>query len=243
MIDLHCHVLAGLDDGPTTLGDSVEMMVRAAAAGIGIVCATPHIRADHDVVIREIAERVDEVNDSLPPGLPSRLVPGGEVGQLDATKLDSDELLQVSLGGGGRWILLEPAPGPITQELVDIVEHLHQRGFRSLIAHPERHLGEGLLEHLAEACNAGALVQVTASTLTHPSTMSGMAILIDAGLVHVLGTDAHTPHAGRQISLRAELAALGAHAVTAPHLTWIAEGAPRAIIRGEDVEAPFSPRV
>ena len=54
--------------------------------------------------------------------------------------LDDEELTQVALGGGGRWILLEPAPGPLSESLGAAVEHLAARGHYAIVAHPERHL-------------------------------------------------------------------------------------------------------
>lgn len=57
MIDLHCHILPALDDGALDLEDAVGMARQAEADGIGIVCATPHIRHDHDVAIAELPQR------------------------------------------------------------------------------------------------------------------------------------------------------------------------------------------
>jgi hypothetical protein len=65
VIDLHCHILPGIDDGALDLNDSVGMARIAAADGIEVVCATPHIRHDHDVTIPELAGRVEQVNEEL----------------------------------------------------------------------------------------------------------------------------------------------------------------------------------
>ncbi len=61
-IDLHCHILPAIDDGARDLADSVAMARQAAADGIEAVCATPHIRHDHDVRIEEVADRVGALN-------------------------------------------------------------------------------------------------------------------------------------------------------------------------------------
>jgi len=58
LIDLHCHVLPGIDDGAVDLADAVALMRQATADGIATVCATPHIRHDHEVRIGELPERV-----------------------------------------------------------------------------------------------------------------------------------------------------------------------------------------
>ena len=65
LIDLHCHLLPGVDDGALDLEDSVAMARRAQREGIGTVCATPHIRADHDVRIGEIAGRAAALGEEL----------------------------------------------------------------------------------------------------------------------------------------------------------------------------------
>jgi protein-tyrosine phosphatase len=62
VIDLHCHILPGIDDGALDLPDSLAMARVAAADGIDVIAATPHIRHDHDVRIPELAGRVEEVN-------------------------------------------------------------------------------------------------------------------------------------------------------------------------------------
>ena len=65
MIDLHCHILPGLDDGARDLEDSVGMARQAAADGIEVIAATPHIHPDHAVVIGELERRVQELNAEL----------------------------------------------------------------------------------------------------------------------------------------------------------------------------------
>jgi protein-tyrosine phosphatase len=65
MIDLHCHILPGLDDGARDLEDALALARQAQEDGIEAVCATPHIRHDHDVPAEGIAGRVRELQDHL----------------------------------------------------------------------------------------------------------------------------------------------------------------------------------
>ena len=82
MIDLHCHILPGLDDGAQSLEDSVAMARQAEEDGITAVCATPHIRHDHDVRPEEIATRVATLERELSDrGVGLRLLPGVELAQ------------------------------------------------------------------------------------------------------------------------------------------------------------------
>ena len=243
MIDLHCHLLPGLDDGPDDLADSVAMARQAADAGVTQVCATPHIRHDHDVKIYELPDHMALVADALrAEDCPVQILPGGEVAETIVEHLTDDELHAVSLGAAGHWILLEPAPGPLSDSLDATVKRLERRGFRSLIAHPERPLSHDLVERLVTLVHDGALVQVTAATMAeHPASV-GMRMLAEAGVVHVLGSDAHSARAGRPVDLSMALDLLSDVAVTAPHLDWMLHEAPTAIVAGRDVDPPFGAR-
>ncbi len=78
MIDLHCHILPELDDGARDLQDSLALARQALEDGIEEVCATPHIRHDHEVVIDEISSRVGALQDRLnAEGIAVRILPGG----------------------------------------------------------------------------------------------------------------------------------------------------------------------
>lgn len=239
-IDLHCHLLPGVDDGALDLADSLAMARRAVAEGFEAVCATPHIRDDHDVRIGELAGRVAALGDELlAREVPLRVLPGGEVSELAAGRLDDADLRAVALGGGS-WILLEPKAGPLSDTLDAAVGELAARGFQALIAHPERHLGEDLFERLARLVDRGALVQATAAFFERPDTAPGMRMLAERGLVHVLASDAHSSHGGREIAVRGALAVLAQVPRVAPHLDWIADAAPRAIVAGTRPPVPYA---
>jgi protein-tyrosine phosphatase len=243
VIDLHCHVLPGLDDGPSDLADAIAMARQAQASGVTQICATPHIRHDHDVNIYELPDHLGLLSDALRgDGCPVQVLPGGEVAETIVEHLTDDELHAVSLGATGHWILLEPAPGPLSDSLDATVRRLDRRGFRSLVAHPERHLSHDLIERLVTLVGDGALVQVTAATLAeHPASI-GMRMLAEAGVIHVLGSDSHSARAGRPVDLSAGIAALADIPAMRPHLDWVAHEAPEAIVAGRDIQPPFRPR-
>lgn len=242
MIDLHCHLLPGVDDGALDDADSLAMARVAAADGITAICATPHIRHDHDVRLPELPGRRAVLQAHLDAHeVALRVLPGGEVAETAVPGLSDDELRAVSLGGGGRWILLEPRPGALSTSLVETIAALRSRGFRALVAHPERHLGDDFFARLTEAVAGGALVQGTAAFVTDGPAADGMAELARRGLLHVLGSDAHSSHGGRAVRLAAALARLAELPTTGPHAAWVAEAAPAAIVAGEDVEAPYGP--
>jgi protein-tyrosine phosphatase len=240
LIDLHCHILPGIDDGARELADSVGMARQGAADGIAAICATPHIRHDHDVRIEELAGRVAVVNQRLnEEDVPLVVLQGGEVAETAVEGLDKEELARVTLGAG-HWVLLEPAPGPLGDSLERRVEHLAERGHRALIAHPERHLAGDMFERLARLVDRGALVQVTADHLLREPIARGILAMAEVGLVHVLASDSHSSIGGRPVALSPALDQLRVVEKLEPHLEWIAIDAPRAIVEGGEVEVPFA---
>ena len=233
MIDLHCHILPALDDGAVDMADSVAMARVAAADGVELICATPHIRHDHDVRIHELPERVWDVNATLErEGVGVRVLPGGEVAETALWGLGDDELQRVALGGGGRWILLEPAPGPLGDSLEAAVKHLGERGFGAVVAHPERHLGADFHKRLRRLAGMGALVQVTAAALVETSTAPTILDLARNGLVHLLGSDAHSTRHGRSPALGDAFRVLES---AVADVAGMREEAPAAIVAGESV--------
>jgi protein-tyrosine phosphatase len=242
VIDLHCHILPGVDDGSLDLDDSLAMARQAASDGIEQVCATPHIRHDHDVRIEQIAARVEDLNAALrAEGLPVEVLQGGEVAETAVDGLSEEELGRVALGGG-RWILLEPAPGPLSDTLIARVAQLAERGHRTLIAHPERHLSADMYERIAILIANGALIQATADFFLRERFAAGMRMLAELGLIHVLSSDAHSSHGGRPLHLREAFGVLAEIEATAPHLEWMRDVAPRAIVEGKELTVPFEGR-
>jgi protein-tyrosine phosphatase len=241
LIDLHCHILPGIDDGALDVEDSLALARQAVDDGIERVCATPHIRHDHDVRIEEVAGRVEALNARLGnEGVPVAVLQGGEVAETAVEGLSEEELGMVALGAG-RWILLEPAPGPLSDTLLARVDHLAARGHRTLIAHPERHLSADMYERIAALIAAGALVQATADFFLRERFAAGMTALAEAGLVHVLSSDAHSSHGGRPLRMRAAFERLAEIDAVAPHIEWMRDVAPRAIVEGGELEPPFVP--
>jgi tyrosine-protein phosphatase YwqE len=170
----------------------------------------------------------------------ARVLPGAEVAETALDGLDEPELRRAALGGG-RWILLEPQPGPLGDSLASHTAALLARGFAPVIAHPERHLDGDAPERLAELVAMGALVQATAQHLADAEEDWMLLDLARAGLVHVLGSDSHSSRAGRAVRLSHGLARLRALGRTPEELDWIARLAPGAIVRGEALGERLGP--
>jgi protein-tyrosine phosphatase len=241
VIDLHCHILPALDDGAVDLDDSLAMARQAESDGIRIVCATPHIHPDHDIRIEELEGRVEALNEELEHAeIATRVVVGGEIAEQSLEGLHDEELRRVSLAGNGLWLLVEPRPGPLGDPTVDAVERLNARGFRSIIAHPERHPGADFREKLEALVERGALIQVTAALIADGPAAPTMLELAEHGLVHLLGSDAHSSHGGRPVRLSKGVARLAEVERLKQHLQWVVTRGPEAILNGEAALPPFA---
>ena len=195
MIDLHCHILPGLDDGPSNLDFSLAMARAAVEAGTQLIVATPHIRADFDVDPVEIEPRVDLFNDRLQRDrLPLRVLPGAEIGWATAPELDDTQLARLSLGSGKR-VLLESPYGKKPVDIEGIIAGLSERGFQAVLAHPERcPLFQRDPERLRKIVEDGTLCSITAGSMLgrFGATVRTFTVgMLRDGLVHDVASDAH----------------------------------------------------
>jgi protein-tyrosine phosphatase len=233
VIDLHCHVLPGIDDGPGTLEDSLELARASAAAGITTIVATPHVAYEYpDVTAPLIAERVAVVREALRhAGIDVEVVPGAEIGLTRALDLTDDELHDLYLGGGG-WVLIEAPLSVSARQVPALFGLTAKRGHRIVIAHPERSPAfQREPRAVAELVQAGMLCQITASSLTgaygRPARDLAIALVSD-GLVHVVASDAHDAER-RPPSIAAELELAG----FAEQTPALAGSAPASILVGQ----------
>ena len=138
MIDLHCHVLPGIDDGPDSIEGSVALARAAVAAGIQTVVATPHVSWRYPNDAEEIARLVGEVNARLKQeGVALDVRPGGELAMTRLIDVVPAELARFGLGGSS-WLLVEPPFTEVATGLDSIVRDLLRRGHHVVLAHPER---------------------------------------------------------------------------------------------------------
>ena len=198
-VDLHTHVLPGLDDGACSLEEAELLCQLAADDGCVTLVATPH--HGHPLFATHSRSRVNEALLQLRGRVAARIqvLAGAEVHwtrEMDEQLL-SDGQLQIPTLAGSDVVLLEFPPEPYGIDAAMTVHELLVRGYRPLIAHPELipWLANDLdlLRHLARR---GALLQVTAGCLLaelgHP-TRRLVRELISEGLVHVLASDMHSP--------------------------------------------------
>ena len=198
MIDLHTHVLPGLDDGPETLEGSLAIARAAFAAGTRTLVATPHINRAYDIDPPRVAEAAQLLRKELArEGVELELLTGGEI----STDVCRDSVPRSSNAlrlGKGPYLLIE---APLTSgawQLTEIVERLRGDGYGVLLAHPERcrgfHRDPALLRGLVAR---GALCSITAGALSGQfgRTVNRFALeLLREGLVHDVASDTHDVH-------------------------------------------------
>ena len=231
MIDLHCHVLAGIDDGPQTLDDSIALARAAARNGTRTIVATPHVSWHYDNDAATIARLVEKTNAALAEaGVEVTVLAGAEVAITRAVELDPAELAALTLGGG-PWLLVEFPFTPIAEGLDSLVFELVERGHRIVLAHPERspafQRDPELLESLVRG---GALTSLTAGSLVgrFGGAVRRFALeLAEAELVHNVASDAHDAE-GRGPGIAEELRKSGLE----PLGEWLTESVPAAILSG-----------
>ncbi|HET8754837.1 MAG TPA: CpsB/CapC family capsule biosynthesis tyrosine phosphatase, partial [Solirubrobacteraceae bacterium] len=138
MIDLHAHILPGIDDGPATPEAALAMARTAAAAGTRAIATTSHVAHMFPIDPVQIVQGRERLAARLAAeGIELELLAGGEIAHDRLPELDDETLRSLTLGGG-RYLLLECPFAPIGAGLEPLVDDLHERGFGVLLAHPER---------------------------------------------------------------------------------------------------------
>lgn len=243
-VELHFHLLPGLDDGPADLAESIDLARLARADGTGTVVATPHVRADMVTDVRDLGERVAELQDALDAeGIAVRVLRGGELAHDMVGRLSQGELESIAHGPpAARWLLLEAPFEPLDEDFHAAAGELRDRGFGILVAHPERSADAALDDSagLRRELREGALAQVNAQSITGahgPQARASAFALIAQGLVSVVSSDAHGPTRPPLLGeARAQLVAGGVEPAVAAGLTaggphrLLARGIPRAVV-------------
>lgn len=197
-VDIHCHILPGIDDGAPTMADSLEMAAMASADGIGTIIATPH--ASHEYPprpVEELFERIASLQAEIDRlQIPLRILPGADVQITESLPALVRQRKILTLADTGRYILLE-LPHDIYVPLDGLMAELKRNGTRSVLSHPERNRGIrtnlGLVEPLIER---GCLMQVTAGSILGEFGRDSKAAalhMINHRQVHFVATDSHSP--------------------------------------------------
>ncbi len=237
MIDLHSHILPGLDDGARTLADSRELARAAVADGVHAIAATPHVRSDYLTSAEAMEAGVASVRRDLAEhGIELAVLHGGEIALDRLADLSREELERFTIGQTGRYLLVEFPYSGWPLDLEQRLFELRVAGLESLLAHPERNrevqANPARIEGLVAA---GSLVQLTAASIDGRigrSSQLAAESLLSRELAHVIASDAHTPEV-REVGMAAAAASLRDKGLA----RWLVEDAPAAIAAGEPLPA------
>jgi protein-tyrosine phosphatase len=212
MIDLHSHILAGLDDGARTMEDSLRMCLIGFQDGIRTIVATPHTlssfyRNDREGILDKVQDLnaalvrsghqiLDDKTGEFQSGI--RVLPGADVhlGADILQQIDAGQVLTVA--DRGTFLLLEFPFNAVPPGTEEILFQLMARGITPIISHPERNLEIGRNpRRYGEMIRLGCLGQVTAMSLTGgfgPVVQRLSEVLLKRRLVHLIASDAHSPN-------------------------------------------------
>lgn len=232
MIDLHSHVLPGLDDGAADLAATLDICASLRSEGVEHVVGTPHVRTDLPTSLGSIASAAQTARAAVDEaGIRLALSTGGELTLEYAGTLDDAALRSYGYGDGTYLLIEAPYGGwPLGSDFA--IGSLRTRGFRCVIAHPERNadvIAEPTVLH--QFAGADCLFQVTAASLTShaPSQVRATARkLVTLGLCHIIASDAHG-HANRPPAFGAARRTINDDGLFA----WLTALVPRAVLEGD----------
>jgi len=243
-VDLHLHLLPGVDDGAADDAAAVEHARRLAAEGVRDVTVTPHINRHWPLEVASIPERVRALEHLLEDrGIGVRVRAGGELDARHARALADAELDLIAQGpAGSRWLLVEAPFRGLDREFADDCAALAQRGFGAVIAHPERARNAGTPDGVAalrSLLGTGAVAQVNVCSLLGNNGLDVQETavsLLRSGMAHVIASDGHPGTRDHTLALGFVLAQrAGASSVQAWRLT---QANPRLLLRHGIPQAP-----
>lgn len=197
MIDIHCHILFGVDDGPKTLEESLQLARGAVKEGVSTIIATPHHKnGEYENNREDILKKTAKLNEILQKEkLPLVILPGQETrihGEF-LQAYENGELL--TLNDQHKYIFVELPFGHVPRYTEQLLFEIELKGLVPIIVHPERN--QGFMERpdlLYSLVKRGALTQVTAASVT--GSFGGKIgkfthEIIEANLTHFISSDAH----------------------------------------------------
>lgn len=237
MIDLHSHILPGLDDGARSLEESIEIARSMASDGVSVVSATPHVRDDYPTSPDAMEEALGLVRTAVAEaGIDLDVRGGAEIALDRLGSLADSSLARFGLGGNPRLLLLEyPYYGqPLGLERE--CARLRLLGIVTVIAHPERNLSvQERPADLEDVVRAGAVVQLTAASVDGRlgrATAGCARRLLELELAHLIASDAHAPGV-REAGMSQAAAAVGGGELA----RWLTSSVPAALLEGDELPA------
>ncbi|OWK38018.1 tyrosine-protein phosphatase [Fimbriiglobus ruber] len=200
MLDLHCHILPGVDDGATSLEESLAMARFFVRDGITHVVATPHCHRGYRLLRADVVPRVARLNEALATAaIPLVVLPGSEIQVPDSAvyRREFEAGLYCHLNDSRAFTLLEFSwkPELYPTDAVELIGWLLARGTTPIVAHPERHsFFTDDPPRLRALVEAGAWIQVTVDSLLGnfgPTARKAGEWMLREYPIAVLASDAH----------------------------------------------------
>jgi protein-tyrosine phosphatase len=249
VIDLHCHILPDLDDGPREWQESLEMCETAFRDGIHTIVATPHIKPGvYEPEKKLILSRIKELNrriektkwlNSLTNSVPLTILPGAEVHLHPDIISKIDDVTINPSSGPIRYFFLELPDYFLFSRVKELIRKLRSKDIIPILTHPERNLTIMRNKRLLfEFIRAGVLSQVTAMSITGEFNREIQKItrkMISSDLVHIIASDAHSRDRRPPILSRAveETAKI----IGTDKAEKMVQDIPQAVIEGREVVA------
>ncbi|MDF2065067.1 CpsB/CapC family capsule biosynthesis tyrosine phosphatase [Bacillus sp. Cr_A10] len=195
LVDIHNHILPGLDDGPQSMEEAILLARNAVANGVTHIIATPHYDEIYKNDQQKVKESLFNFNREIShEGIPLKILLGQEIRFFNNMVDEIDNGL-LTLANSGMYILIELPWNHFPTYIFDVLVQLQLKGYKPIIAHPERNI---ILRKdkqlLLELVNKGTLFQITAASLLG---INGFSLkkythaLIKRDLVHFIASDAH----------------------------------------------------
>lgn len=245
LIDMHVHILPGVDDGAQEITDSLAMAEVAVKDGISMLVATPHIiRGLFENRKEDILADVKRLNRSLEDsGIDLPILPGAEYFMEPdlPQRLADGELLTIN--NSGLYLMIELPAALVPENTDQVLYEIQMQGVTPIIAHPERnHVFARHTEKLQSYAERGILLQVTSASITGlfgRSIQKAAFNILEAGACHVLGSDGHS------VKGRAPLLSRACQEIArrwgAPYARTLAFENPQRIIMGQSVPSVLPP--
>lgn len=242
MIDIHCHILPGIDDGPLTLNESIEMCRMASTDGIKTIVATPHFNPgayenSSDKIFRLIEDLETELKNEK---IEIKILPGADIAITPELPDYFKKEEYLTINRTGRYFLAEFPPASVPPKWDAFLLSLLSSGIVPIITHPERN--PWFIEHpdaLYSVVSKGVMVQITAMSITGgfgEDIQRYSIFLLQNNLAHVIATDAHS--AAYRPPVLSDAVKFAADVIGEERAKALVTTVPAAIIEGKPASFP-----
>jgi protein-tyrosine phosphatase len=235
MIDIHCHILPGIDDGAQNLEEAIGIISAEVEGGTGTFVATPHFieRMDYER-INKLPELIALVKGEMArQGIEAEIVQGGEIYPADSMIWALDQRLPITVGGKGKHMLVDLPLASVPNDIDSLLYEVQVRGITPILAHPER--ASFILQdpdRIPAFLEKGVALQVNAGSLFGrygPHSKSFAEMILKRRWAHFLSSDSHRPP---RAPVMARAVDYLADMLDAEYLEMLTSGSARCVLEG-----------